>query len=287
MAGHTSLFSSNFPTPQASPAARPSLLFKHRRRKKLMFKNIIVYRIAPNWQMDLAQMEEALANAPFRECGATQEKSSGWVPPRGEAHGALAESVGGQRVLRFMSEAKQIPASVLARKVKEKAAQIERQTGRKPGKKEVKELKDEAQLDLLPVAFTKQASTWVWFDMATGLLVLDASSQGRADEIVSLLVEHLPGLSLELLDTQTSPQAAMAQWLKEQEGPEGFSIDSLAVVEDIESGKLHAKYPQLANHAHCFGPWCWVLTDVQRLAVPVPWRGEQGLFNVPFLSRRS
>lgn len=58
-------------------------------------------------------------------------------------------------------------------------------------------------------------------------------------------------------------------------------------IEDIESGKLHAKYPQLANHAHCFGPWCWVLTDVQRLAVPVPWRGEQGLFNVPFLSRRS
>lgn len=37
-------------------------------------------------------------------------------------------------------------------------------------------------------------------------------------------------------------------------------------------------YPQLADRAHCFGPWCWVLTDVRRLPVPVPWRGAQGLW---------
>ena len=48
-----------------------------------MFKNMIVYRIAPQWQVELTQVEEALAKAPFLECGATQEKSLGWVPPRG------------------------------------------------------------------------------------------------------------------------------------------------------------------------------------------------------------
>ena len=122
---------------------------------------MIVYRIAPEWQVELTQLEEALAKAPFQECGATQEKSSGWVPPRGEAHGLLAESVGGHWMLRFQWEAKMLPATVLARKVKEKAAQIEQQTGRKPGKKETKELKDEAKLDLLPMAFTKQGGTWV------------------------------------------------------------------------------------------------------------------------------
>ncbi|MBS0293279.1 MAG: recombination-associated protein RdgC, partial [Proteobacteria bacterium] len=151
-----------------------------------MFKNLIVYRIAPGWQADLTELEEALAKTPFQECGATQEKSSGWVPPRGEAHGPLAESVGGQWILRFMTEAKMLPATVLARKVKEKAAQIEQQTGRKPGKKESKELKDEARLDLLPMAFTKQGSTWVWMDRESGLLVLDTGAQGRADEITSL-----------------------------------------------------------------------------------------------------
>ena len=193
-----------------------------------MFKNMIVYRIAPGWQADLVQVEEALAKAPFMECGATQEKSLGWVPPRGEQHGALAESVGGQWILRFMVESKVLPGSVLNRRVKEKAARIEQETGRKPGKKESKELKEEAKLDLLPMAFTKQGSMWVWIDTESRLLVLDTSSQGRADEVVSLLVDSLPGLAVSLINTQTSPQASMAHWLATQEPPVGFSITASA-----------------------------------------------------------
>ena len=203
---------------------------------------MIVYRIAPGWQAELTALEEALAKAPFQECGATQEKSSGWVPPRGEAHGLLAESVGGQWVLRFMTEAKMLPGTVLARKVKEKAAQIEQQTGRKPGKKETKELKDEAKLDLLPMAFTKQGSTWVWIDREARMLVLDTGAQGRADEIVTALVEALPGLSVALLDTQTSAQAAMAHWLKEQEPPAGFSIDRECELKAADESKAVVRY---------------------------------------------
>ena len=207
-----------------------------------MFKNLIVYRIAPGWQADLTQVEEALAKSPFMECGATQEQSLGWVPPRGEQHGAMAESVGGQWILRFMVESKVLPGSVLNRKVKEKAARIEQETGRKPGKKESKELKDEAKLDLLPMAFTKQGSMWVWVDTESRLLVLDTGSQGRADEVVSLLVESLPGLSVSLLNTQTSPQAAMAHWLSAQEPPVGFSIDRECELKSADEAKAVVRY---------------------------------------------
>lgn len=207
-----------------------------------MFKNLIVYRIAPGWQADLTQVEEALAKTPFTECGATQEKSLGWIAPRGEAHGALVESVGGQWILRFMVETKVLPGSVLNRKVKEKAARIEQETGRKPGKKESKELKDEAKLDLLPMAFTKQGSLWVWIDTDARLLVLDTSAQGRADEVVSLLVDSLPGLSVSLLNTQTSPQAAMAHWLATQEPPVGFSIDRECELKSADESKAVVRY---------------------------------------------
>ena len=190
-----------------------------------MFSNLIIYRIAAGWEPTLQTVEDALAKTPFMECGATQEKSLGWVPPRGEQHGALAESVGGQWILRFMAESKSLPGSVVARKVKEKAERIEKETGRKPGKKESKELKDEAKLDLLPMAFTKLASMWVWIDPIAQMLVLDTASKSRADEVVTLLVQALPGLSVSLIKTQTSPQAAMALWLKEQEPPVGFTVD--------------------------------------------------------------
>lgn len=207
-----------------------------------MFKSLVIYRIAQGWAADLQAAEEALAKAPFMECGATQEKSIGWVPPRGEAHGALVESIGGQWIARLMTETKAIPASVLARKVKEKADRIEQETGRKPGRKESKELKDEAKLDLLPMAFTKQASMWVWIDPTNRLLVLDTGSQGRADEVVTLLVEALPGLSVSLLHTQTSPQAAMAHWLKEQEPPVGFTVDRECELKSANEEKAVVKY---------------------------------------------
>ena len=207
-----------------------------------MFKSLIAYRISPLWPADLAAIEEALAKSPFIECGATQQKSAGWVPPRGEAHGALVESIGGQWIARLMTETKSVPGDVLARKVKEKAARIEQETGRKPGRKESKELKDEALLDLLPMAFTKQASTWVWVDPTERLLGLDTSSQGRADEVVSLLVDSLPGLSVSLLNMNTSPQAAMAHWLATQEPPAGFSIDRECELKAADESKAVVKY---------------------------------------------
>ena len=101
-----------------------------------MFKQIQIYRIAAQWAGNHPAVEEALAKTPFVECGATQERSFGWVPPRGEENGAMVESIGGHWIARFMCETKSIPAALLARRVKEKTDRIERETGRKPGKKE-------------------------------------------------------------------------------------------------------------------------------------------------------
>lgn len=204
---------------------------------------MIVYRIAPQWQMGLEALEAALQKATFDACGATQERAVGFVPPRGEAHGPLAESVGGQWVLRFMVEAKVLPGSVLARKVQEKVDQIERETGRKPGKKEKRDLKDEARLDLLPMAFTKMGSMWVWIDPQARTLVLDTGSQARADEVVSQLVELLPaGFAVALLHTQTSPQTAMAHWLKEQDPPPGFTVDRECELKSPDETKAVVRY---------------------------------------------
>ena len=142
-----------------------------------MFKNLIVYRIAAGWSADTPQIEEALSPNVFVECGATQQQSVGWVPPRGEAHGALVESVGGQRIVRLQVETRAVPASVVRRKADEEAARIEATTGRKPGKKETKELREDALLSLLPQAFTRQSAAQVWIDAEAGLLLTDAGTQ--------------------------------------------------------------------------------------------------------------
>ena len=211
-----------------------------------MFKNVMVYRIGPAWATSLVQLEENLQAERFVECGATQEKSVGWTAPRGEAHGPLVEAIGGQWLLKLMLESKVVPGSVIARKTKERAAQIEAATGRKPGKKETKELKDEARLALLPMAFTKQGSVLVWIDPVARLRVLDAASQGKADEVMTCLAKSMEGLGAMLLQTVISPVAAMSDWLLSQEPPAGFSVDRECELKAGDDSKAVVRY---ARHA--------------------------------------
>ncbi|MBK9443103.1 MAG: recombination-associated protein RdgC [Comamonadaceae bacterium] len=207
-----------------------------------MFKNLIMYRIAPDWQSTAEQVEERLHAGHFVECGASQEKSVGWIEPRGQANGLLLESVAGQWIAKLMVETRALPASVVNRKVQERVAHIETSTGRKPGKKEIRDLKDDTRLELLPMAFTKQSSVLVWFDREARLLLIDAASQARADEVVTLLVQSLPGLALTLVDTRVAPATAMAEWLTSQEAPAGFSVDRECELKAADESKAVVRY---------------------------------------------
>lgn len=207
-----------------------------------MFKNVIVYRIGPGWSASVAQVADSLEGARFVACGASQEKSMGWVEPRGEAHGPLVESVGGQLILQLMIETRTLPASVVNRKTRERVARIEASTGRKPGKKETREIKDDIRLELLPMAFTKESSVWVWIDPDERLLVIDAGSQARADEVVTLLVKSLAGLAVTLLNTSVSPTVAMSEWLITQEPPPGFSVDRECELKAADESRAVVRY---------------------------------------------
>ncbi len=211
-----------------------------------VFKNVIVYRIEAAWNSTLEQAEEGLARQRFVPCGATQEKSTGWIEPRGEAHGPLVESVGGQWLMEYMIEAKTLPGSVVRRKVDERAAQIEASTGRKPGKKEKKELKEEVTLELLPLAFTRHARVTAWIDQKARQLVVNTSNATRADEVVTALVKCLDGFGVAMLHTQLEPAGAMAGWLATQEPPAGFTIDRECELKASDESKSAVRY---AKHA--------------------------------------
>lgn len=207
-----------------------------------MFKNVIVYRIGLGWSASVAQMEQDLQSARFVECGASQEKSVGWIEPRGEAHGPLVEAVGGQLMLKLMIETRTLPGSVVTRKVKERVAQIEASSGRKPGKKETRDIRDDIRLELLPMAFTKLSGVVVWIDRGAQLLVIDAASQAKSDEVVTALVKSLDGLALTLLNTQVSPTAAMSEWLISREAPAGFSVDRECELKAADESKAVVRY---------------------------------------------
>lgn len=210
-----------------------------------MFKNVTLYRLQPGWAPTIDEMEAALDAARFSPCGATQDKSFGWIEPRGQAHGPLVESVNGQRILRFMIETKAVPGAVVRKKAQEAADHIEATTGRKPGKKETKALREDALLALLPQAFARQSQVWVWIDLENGWLVTDAGSQGKNDEIISALVRAFDGLALALLNTAMTPQTAMTQWLMAEssdEWPQGISVERECELKSHDEEKSVVKF---------------------------------------------
>lgn len=210
-----------------------------------MFKNVVIYKIAPGWSLSLAAAKEALNANRFKPCGATQDKSTGWVEPRGEDNGPLMESVAGQWMLKLKIQTKAVPGSEVNKLVDAQCKTIEQTTGRKPGKKEKKSLKEEALLTLLPQAFSREGAVMVWIDLANHWLVTDASSQGKIDEVVTALVRAFDGLSVSLLQTQVTPETAMTQWLSAedpQDIPGGFDLGRSCELKSSDEEKSSVKF---------------------------------------------
>lgn len=207
-----------------------------------MFKNALIYRVVTEALPDLDALDNALQAARFVECGASQEQSMGWVSPRSSLHDLLAESVAGELILKFCVETKSVPATAVRKKADEEAARIEGATGRKPGKKEMRDIREDAKRALLPHAFSKFANILVWIDREAGLLVMDATSQSRADAVITALVNAVPTLAPRLFNTQQTPQSAMAQWLSEGEAPGAFQIENEAELKSSGEDRAVVKY---------------------------------------------
>lgn len=207
-----------------------------------MFKNLSMFRIGAQWDISPEDAEDKLRPMRFIECGATQMKSMGWIEPRGIKHGSLLETVGRHWLLRLFTEKKDLPGAVVKRRVDEIVAEIEKREGRKPGRKEKREIKEAAVLELLPKAFTKQSAVNVWIDRDRRLLFIDTSSPTRADEIVTFLAHTFEGIEVTMLQTSIAPSTLMADWLSSGETPEGFEMDGECELKSTDDMKSTVRY---------------------------------------------
>lgn len=195
-----------------------------------LFKNIVFYRIAPDWAPPpLEQLEAELQRLAFTPCQPTQELSSGWMPPRGAEHGAMVESVNGQWILKLAVERKAVPGAAVRSELDARCKLIETETGRKPGRKEKSEIKDEIILTFLPRAFSKRATHSLWLDLDKRCVVIAAGSMKSAEPVVKHLLDLMAELKhpmpLAPVSTSVAPATAMGEWLTTKQAPEGFNIE--------------------------------------------------------------
>ncbi len=94
-------------------------------------------------------------------------------------------------LVTLRAEKKLLPATVVNQVAKARAQEIEEQQGYKPGRKQMKEIKERVTDELLPKAFSIYRDTRVWIDPVNRWLVIDAAASASADEVLGLLAKSI------------------------------------------------------------------------------------------------
>lgn len=206
----------------------------------MWFNNLHLYRVPAPWAITAEDLEAALAARAFTPCESLESSSQGWTAPcAGEK---LVYTANRQILLKIKTEKKLLPTSVVNRMAQEKAAEIEQEQGFKPGRKQLREIKEHVTDELLPKAFSLHSFTSIWIDPVNGWLVVDAASAARADDALKLLLLSIDQLPLQGLHTNTSPLTAMTGWLAADEAPDGFSIDQDSELKAPGTGSATVRY---------------------------------------------
>ena len=189
----------------------------------MWFKNLVIYRLQ-QWDISLPALEEKLARSALQPCAGLDMQSRGWVAPKGDNE-PLVHVFGSQMLIRLGIEKKLLPATVITQFAKARALDIEEQQGYKPGRKQMKEIKEAVTDELLPRAFAIRRKTSVWIDPVAGWMVVDAANVGRADEVIEMLHKTLDNIAFAPVMTAVSPVSAMTGWLSGNSISASFTID--------------------------------------------------------------
>ena len=212
---------------------------------RMWFKNVQVYTFTEEFSHSTEQMEAALAKFPFTPLSQLQETTFGWVAPFKDSD-ILVETVAGRIFLCAQIQDKILPASVINDYLLERLDALEEAEGRRAGKKEREQLKEDVRAELLPKAFHKTRRVSAWIDPKNKWLVVNASSEKSADDFTAQLREALGTLSVVPLAKSASGAEILTSWyLDSTTLPTGTELEAEMELTMVQDPAVKAKYKNL------------------------------------------
>jgi recombination associated protein RdgC len=216
----------------------------------MWFRNLLVYRLTQDLPFDAAALETALAAKPARPCASQELSTYGFVAPFGKGEDAPLVHISQDFMLiAARKEDRILPGSVVRDALKEKVDEIEAEQMRKVYKKERDQLKDEIIQAFLPRAFIRRSSTFAAIAPKQGLILVNAASPKRAEDLLSTLREAVGSLPLRPLSVKIAPTATMTEWVKTQNAAEHFTVLDECELRDTQEdgGIVRCKRQDLAS----------------------------------------
>lgn len=192
---------------------------------KFPFKNLSAYRLLPDFvaHATVDYLREQVQKLRFQENENGPVSECGWA--NANDAGELVYGMGKQCLLRYRVAKRVLPGGVVRDAVRRRAAQIQEKQGYKPGRKQMRDIKDMVTTELLPKAFVQTSDTLVWFDLHDGWLFIDAASAAKRDDVLGLISKTFTPFPAIPLHVGQAPASAMTGWLSANEAPEGFTLD--------------------------------------------------------------
>lgn len=190
----------------------------------MWFNNLQVYRFTQPLDCDAESLADQLEQQAFKPCSSQELTSSGWTPPLGRHGTDFVHAAGGYIMICNKRQDKLLPSGVINEELEEKIQELEAAQDRKISRKEKKDLKEEIIFSLLPRAFVRSTLQFAYISIKEQLLIVNAASEKRADELVSNLRNALGTLPVAPLICQQQPLGAMTHWVNSGNLSDGLTL---------------------------------------------------------------
>lgn len=210
----------------------------------MFFKSIYAFKLNEK-EISEKDLLAKLENFRIVPCGKNDKSSVGWTDVLDEEESLCFKVGKSAYILNLKFEEKNIPASYVQEELKKKIKTIVKEGGEWPNKKEMKVMKEDIIQELIPRAFAKVSSINGYLDFANQLLVIDASSPGKADKFNGFLRESLGSLDIDIINPENDVSITMGNWIKEGKSVRPFEIGDNCLLKE-QSGD--ASKITVANH---------------------------------------
>jgi recombination associated protein RdgC len=205
----------------------------------MWFRNLTLFRFSEKSARALKSLENKLDGHRLRDVGPQELSTAGFVSPYGINEEPLVHRFGQYVLVTLGRNEKLLPGAVVNQELSARLQKIEDKSGKKPGSKERKRLKDEVLTDLLPRAFTRRSTVHAYFSLENGWLVIDSSSRKIAEETVTQLRQALGTFPAVPMAAENGPRGLMTEWLIRGKLPAGLALaDECELRDPVESGAV-------------------------------------------------
>lgn len=197
-------------------------------------KSMIVYNL--NKPIDVSELNYGIQKLKWVECKPSDMSTIGFVSP--VLNNDLVFEDRGHLLLAIKKEEKILPPNIIKKEVQTKVAQLEAEQGRKLKKTEKATIKDEVIYSLLPRAFSKYSTVYIWINTIEHQIVVFTGTSKNAESNLALLRKAIGSLPVVPLRFD-SIETLFTKWVKDNSIPAKLQLNGEAeLIAILEEGGI-------------------------------------------------